>query len=854
MPQGSATARRILLRGRVQGVGFRPFVHRLASRLGLSGWVRNLSGQVIIYIEGRGDRLDEFQAALLSDAPPLARPELTEVSSVVATGIEGFFIEESVGSGVRSGFEAGTSSDSTADSALDSTPDSRSSAGSGTYVPPDVTVPPDMAMCDDCRRELWDTKDRRHHYPFLNCTQCGPRYTIIASLPYDRARTSMDRFPLCPECGREYRDITDRRYHAEPIACPTCGPGLELAAGSPPDQSHDSSTHPLHGSPTHPSPPFVSVGSPLEDAVQLLRDGGILAMKGVGGYHLLCDASSESAVSTLRARKARPGKPLAVLVPRTGEDGLDVAREVAHVSPAAAEALLSPAHPIVLVPRRDGARASARHSGETHAEQSHAEPSHEEQSHERSPEPRLISDAVAPGLTDLGLLLPYSPLHELVARMFGGPLVATSGNSSGEPLVFTRADAVSYLDGLADAYLHNDRPILRPIDDSVYRDLGDVVVPIRLGRGVAPLELPLPRASKRARLAVGGHMKNSVALGWGDRAILSGHLGDLERPRAIDAFVQTAESLQVLYRVAPEEVVADTHPDYASTRWAREFVQARPGRSLLTVPHHRAHASALAAEHSDVKRWLVLTWDGVGLGEDGTLWGGEAFHGAPGKWRRVGSFRPFRILGAGRAGREPKRSADGLFWESGWESVLKTDPIAHAAWKRNLGCAETTAVGRLFDAAAAVLTGRTHYDFEAQGPMELEALADACPQEAVPIGSSRGLRLPLHKDDEGLLRVNWRPFISLFRSASTLDPRIAAAGFHAALADAAVRLALRVYEETPFDALGLSGGVFQNRRLTREVWSRCASSGLDVRIARQVPMNDGGLAYGQLVEAVATEG
>ncbi|MEZ4648208.1 MAG: Sua5/YciO/YrdC/YwlC family protein [Candidatus Eisenbacteria bacterium] len=591
----------------------------------------------------------------------------------------------------------------------------------------------------------------------------------------------------------------------------------------------------------------------MDDAVQLLRNGGILAMKGVGGYHLLCDASSEDAVSTLRARKNRPGKPLAVLVPREGDDGLDAARQVAHISPSAADALLSPAHPIVLVPRREESGAGTGTTGVGRAEGSGAGAGGSAFAHAR------IADGVAPGLTDLGILLPYSPLHELIARRFGSSLVATSGNSSGEPLVFTRSDAEGYLDGLADAYLHNDRPILRPIDDSVLRDLGGVVVPIRLGRGIAPLELPLPRSTKRARLAVGGHMKNSVALGWGERAILSGHLGDLDRPRAIDAFVQATESLQVLYQVSPQEIVADAHSDYASHRFAREFVQTRPDCSLRTVPHHRAHASALAAEHADVRRWLVLTWDGVGLGEDGTLWGGEALHGEPGKWRRIGSIRPFRILGAGRAGREPKRSLDALFWETGRESIHGDEPVARAAWERNLGCAETSAVGRLFDAAAAALLGRDRYGFEAQGPMELEALAEACPPGLVLPSAGLVSELPLYRDSDDVWRIDWRPLVPLLATSRELDitgsarASELAALFHAALADAAVRLALRIRTEAPFDALGLSGGVFQNRRLTQEVWARCASSGLDVRIARQVPMNDGGLAYGQLVEAVMAE-
>ena len=785
-PAGALAARRILLRGRVQGVGFRPFVHRLAGRCGLGGWVRNLSGQVVVHAEGPVEQLEEFETALLAEAPGLSRPEVVRASSAVPTGLDIFFIEES-------------------------------EAGEGM----DVSVPPDVALCSDCRRELWDPRDRRHRYPFLNCTRCGPRYTIIASLPYDRRRTSMERFPLCPACRSEYEDIGDRRYHAEPVACPACGPRIELIESGGAGDLRSAGAEGLLGD------------GALARCVEVLEEGGIVALRGVGGYHLVCDATSVVAVRNLRARKLRPGKPLAVMVPREGVDGLDAARGLARIRPAVADILTSDAHPIVLV--------------------------------RRLPRGGIAAD-VAPGLGELGLMLPYSPLHELLLRAFGRPVVATSGNSSGEPLVSTRRDAEQLLSGLADAFLHHDRPILRSVDDSVLRDFGDGIVPIRIGRGYAPLELSLPRGTRTPRLAVGGHMKNTVALAWDERVVLSPHIGDLERPRALDAFIEATESLRALYGVAPGEILADAHPDYASTRWARGI-----GLPIRTVPHHRAHASALAGEHPDVERWLVLSWDGVGLGEDGSLWGGEVFHGSPGRWERVGSVRSFRIVGAGRAGREPLRSAQSLAWAVGLQLPAGLEPpaasaaaaLVRGAWEREVGTWATTAVGRIFDAAAAMVLGRTAYDYEAQGPMELEAAADAA-GSASGLGASdsgslalfqersSGISLPTERDADSLWRIDWGPLIPrLLDEDLTVAER--AAMLHAALAEAAVTLAARIHRERPFDAIGLAGGVFQNRRLTEELRARSKRRGFDVRMARQVPMNDGGLAYGQVIEAIASE-
>lgn len=819
--EGLLVARRIVLRGRVQGVGFRPFVHRLATRSGLRGWVRNVGGQVIVYAEGPETALGAFEDALLREAPPFARPELATSASAEVLGYEAFFVEESA-------------------------PEAHDPAGNdGSERParPTISVPPDVALCDDCRRELADPSDRRYRYPFINCTQCGPRFTIIAALPYDRERTSMAGFPLCPECAHEYGDVADRRYHAEPVACPRCGPRVEFC-GAATEVGGNSAAIPA-GSRADEEDRHATLARVMGEeafvrAVAVLREGGILGVKGLGGYHLLCDATSSSAVQRLRARKKRPGKPFAVMVPRVGPDGLDLTRTLVALSPAGETALTSPTHPIVLAPRATPLAAAI------------------------APD---IAPEVAPGLCELGVFLPYTPLHEILLADFGRPVVATSGNESGEPLTFTRGDAERYLGPLVDGFLHHDRPILRPVDDSVLRDFGDVTVPLRLGRGfaplelglgigrgLAPLELPLRRYASRPRLAVGGHLKSAVALAWGDRVVLSAHLGELDRPRAVDAFSSATESLQALYAVEAEEILCDLHPDYASTRWAR--AQDLP---VLAIPHHRAHASALAGEHPDIARWLVFAWDGVGLGEDGTLWGGEVFHGAPGRWHRVGSVRPFRLLGAGRAGREPLRSARALAWELGLDL---RHGLERSAWERGLGTMTTTAVGRIFDAAAALLLGRADYDYEAQGPIEIEAAANGSSLQAASVGTpfDVSLRLPVGQDGDAIWRIDWEPLVRLLLDAPSgraarRDSWIheCAALVHALLAQAAVDLALQVARAWPFDAIGLAGGVFQNRRLTEELRTRAARAGLDVRIGRQVPMNDGGLAYGQVIEAIARE-
>jgi hydrogenase maturation protein HypF len=741
-------ALRLTVSGRVQGVGFRPFVYRLAHQFGLRGWVRNEAGTVEICVQGVTAALEAFEQALLEQAPPLARPGMAARSTSEPQPFETFEI-------------------------LPSRAD----------APARIHVPPDYFACDDCLRELHDPGNRRYRHPFINCTQCGPRYTLIGKLPYDRPNTSMAAFAMCPECRREYENPLDRRFHAEPVACPACGPRLQFVAPGV-DADCDNA-------------------AALTQAVAALRAGRIIAVKGIGGYHLICDARNDIAIARLRAKKPRPHKPLAVMVPARGADRLEAVRTLAELTPEHEHWLRDPMRPIVLVPKK------------LHAP---------------------LSQRIAPGLHEIGVMLPYSPLHHLLLDEFGGPLVATSGNVSGEPVLTENDDVTRRLAHVAEAFLHHDRPIRRPADDPVYRVIAGFARPLRHGRGSAPLELTLPFKLDKPVLAVGGHMKNTVALAWDERIVVSPHIGDLDAPRSLSVFEQVIADLQKLYGVRAESIVCDAHPVYVSSRWAR-----RSGLPVTPVLHHYAHAAALAGEHPDVANWLVFAWDGVGYGADGTLWGGETLLGVPGRWQRAGSLRPFYLPGGEKAGREPWRSALSLCWEAGveWKQCPEDPMLAHHAWRRRLNCPQTTSAGRLFDAAAA-LTG-LHYrsSYEGQGPMLLEA---ACTED-----SAHAIPLPLARNRQGLWETDWAPLLPfLMNQKLTVTER--ADGFHASLVRALVAQANVLREEHGELAVGLGGGVFQNRVLTERAFAALRENGFDVRLMHQVPCNDAGISYGQIVE------
>lgn len=599
----------------------------------------------------------------------------------------------------------------------------------------------------------------------------------------------MAGFPLCADCAREYADPLDRRFHAQPLACPACGPALRW----------------------HRERERVEGNVPaLAAALAALRAGAIVAVRGIGGYHLMCDATAEPVVAALRARKHRPAKPLALMVPLAGDDGLAAARALAELSSEQASALAHPRRPIVLARRRDGA---------------------------------AVAHSVAPGLKDLGLMLPYSPLHHLLLEAHGAPLVATSGNISGEPVLTEPDEAETRLAGIADGFLHHNRPIERPADDPVLHLNAGRMRPLRIGRGNGPLELELRQPVARPTLALGAFLKNTVALAWDRRVVISPHIGELQSPRSRAVMHQVAEDLQHLYGVRAEQLVCDAHPDFPNSRWAR-----RSGLPVREVLHHHAHASALAGEAADDAPMLCFTWDGVGYGDDGTLWGGEAFHGRPGAWQRVASMRPFRLPGGDRAVLEPWRTAFSLCREVGrpLPRSIRDGPAVARMLKRGLSSPRTTAVGRLFDGAAALCGLVEQASFEGEGPMRLEAQCDAPAAGRVRLSLARS-------DEDGLWRSDWAPLVELMLEARRpLAER--AWLFHDALARALADQAAAVRTERPFRRVGLAGGVFQNRVLCALAHDALQAAGYEVLLAEAVPANDAGISYGQVVEAAAPGG
>lgn len=750
---GLSPGRRLWITGQVQGVGFRPFLFRLAQRHGLSGWAKNTVGEVEVLVCGPREALDAFAHDVVAAAPHIAAPRLRRLEDWQGEAPSEFAILAS---------EAGAE--------------------------PRIFVPPDYFTCGDCLAELADPADRRHRYPFINCTQCGPRYTLIRALPYDRANTSMAAFPLCPDCHREYEDPADRRFHAEPVACPACGPRLTWQ-----DPAGDRREH-------------AEVA--LAACVARLAAGRLVAVKGVGGYHLVCDAANEAAIARLRRLKPRPCKPLAVMFPLEGADGLDALRRAARPSTAEAALLLSPQRPIVLV---------AKHAD-------------------------ALPEALAPGLAELGVMLPYSPLHALLLADLRRPLVATSANISGEPVLTDGDEVETRLAHLVEGCLHHDRPIVRPADDAVWRTVGGRPRPLRLGRGSAPAEIDLVTPVRRPVLAVGAHMKNTLALAWGDRCVVSPHIGDMGSERSMEVFEQVAADLQALYGVHAEALVCDSHPGYATARWAR-----RRGLPLREVLHHHAHASALAAEMPAAGPLLVFAWDGVGYGGDGGLWGGEAFLGRPGAWQRVASFKPFHLSGGERAGREPWRSGAALCWQAGrdWPGCPDEGGLARAAWERRLNTPPTSAVGRLFDAAAALTGLCLHASYEGEGPMRLEAAARGmAPADAA--------ALPLAMDAAGVLRADWVPLLNpLLDDGRPVAER--AALFHESLALTAVAIARTLRERHEIAAIGATGGVLQNRRLADRMQALFAAAGAELALPARLPANDACIAFGQVIEQAAAD-
>ena len=757
----SPIARNIRVRGQVQGVGFRPFVHRLARELGISGWVRNDGEGVEISAHGDSHAVQALMLRLRTDAPPLARVDAVESRDASSEAAAGFAILESAGGPAR------------------------------------TAVTPDAATCPLCLTELFDPADRRYRYPFVNCTDCGPRYTITRQLPYDRARTSMAAFELCPACGEEYRDPASRRFHAEPNACRVCGPRLALLDGA--------------GEP-------VAEDDVVAAAVARLLGGEILALKGLGGFHLACDANDPHAVMRLRERKAREEKPFAVMSANPAS-----LRELAEIGGGEESLLGSSQRPIVLLRKKPACD-------------------------------RLLA-GIAPGVGWLGAMLPYTPLHYLLFHQAAGRpngtawldrpqallLVMTSANPHGEPLVIGNDEAVERLAGIADAFVTHDRDILLRCDDSVVRPAPEAPARprfVRRARGFTPRAIPLAHAGPSV-LACGGWFKNTVCLTRGSEAFVSQHLGDLDNASACRALEETVAHLMAVLEIRPETVAHDLHPDFHSTRFAAAFAAER-GIPALTVQHHHAHVAAVLAEHRVAGPALGLALDGVGLGTDGAAWGGELLRVEGSRSERLGHLAPLGLPGGDRAAREPWRMAASALHAlgRGGEIAARYPGAAGAAVRqmleRGLNAPPTSSCGRLFDAAAGLLGVKDTASFEGQAAMLLEGLAEAH-GPAAPLAPGYLL------DAAGGL--DFRPLLA--RIADTADAAFGAALFHATVADGLAQWAARAARRSGIATVVLGGGCFLNAILSRSLRAALEQAGFTVLEACQVPPNDGGLSLGQ---------
>ena len=779
------TRLRLVVRGAVQGVGFRPFVYRLANELGLTGWVNNSPQGVFIEVEGILAELEKFHMRLLAENPPRSFIQSCEATWLDAAGYDGFIIRDTEIEGSKT-----------------------------------ALVLPDIATCPDCLREIFDPKNRRHRYPFTNCTNCGPRFSIIQALPYDRANTSMREFKMCPACQAEYNNPNDRRFHAQPNACPVCGPQLELWPGNV--------THSLW---TDDEPPrrLAQGHDALLAAVHVIRCGHIVAVKGIGGFHLFVDARNDAAVRRLRERKHREEKPFALMFPT-----LESVKEVCEVSALEEQLLCSPEAPIVLL-RKIVNRKSQ------------------------------IVNAVAPNNPNLGVMLPSNPLHQLLMAELGFPVVATSGNLSDEPICTDELEALDRLRGIADVLLVHNRPIVRHVDDSIVRLMAGREMVLRRARGYAPLPIPMRNAECGVRnvLAVGAHLKNAVALAVGEQVFLSQHIGDLETERANEAFRRVAAELSEIYEAQLEVIATDLHPDYRSTQFANEVAGGADGSlphvgaqrsapTIVHVQHHEAHALGCLTENEVELPALAVAWDGTGLGTDGTIWGGEFFFVTDEVVERIARLRPFHLPGGDAAVKQPRRAALGLLFELLGEEAFQRGDIRSIAaltaaeqatlktiLQRKLNSPWCSSVGRLFDAVASLTGLRHEMRFEGQAAMELEFALDGTQTEAA-------YQLPLITLNAPMM-LDWSPLVEgvLFDVNRGVPTREVSAKFHNGLAESIVAVA----REFGLERVALSGGCFQNRYLMERAVKRLRDEGFQPYWHQRVPTNDGGIALGQVVAA-----
>ena len=767
--------RRLLVRGVVQGVGFRPFVYTLATGLGLAGHVTNTGQGVVVEVEGAESAVASFCARIADQAPPLAVVESVDHRALAPAGGSGFAILASSGDG-----------------------------------PTATLVAPDVATCADCLAELADPADRRYRHPFVSCVNCGPRFSIVTGLPYDRSHTTMARFPMCPDCARDYADPADRRFHAQPVACHACGPRLRLLRGP-------------GGGETGP----CAAPDPVAAARELLAGGAILAVKGIGGYHLACDATDPAAVARLRRRKNRGDKPFALMA-----RSLDDIEPLARLDDRERALLTGSVRPIVLLRRRP--EASAEPAG------------------------------VAPGSPDLGFVLPYTPLHHLLLGLPGDPpgprlLVMTSGNVSGEPIVTDDAEALDRLAPLADGWLTHDRPIQVPCDDSVVRVCDGEQLTLRRSRGYAPLPVALP-LPVRPTLAVGGDLKNTFCLGRGRHAWLSAHIGDMDDLATQQAFERAERQLESITGVRPELLAADRHPGYRSGQWARRHHDGRP---LVRVQHHHAHIASTMAEHGldGGDRVIGVAFDGTGHGDDGAIWGGEILLADYDGYQRFARLGYVPLPGGDAAVRRPYRMAlahlraAGIAWTADLPCVAACPPdelrLLEQQLARDLNCVPTSSMGRLFDAVSSLAGVCQLADYEARAAIELEAAAlragpDPGPGYAFGLGPGAGPDQALVADPGPVLAA----IAAEVRAG--VAPALIAARFHTAVGGLVRRGCALAREQHGLDTVALTGGVFGNALLSTGCAAALAADGFTVLRHRRVPPNDGGLALGQLMVAGRT--
>ncbi|MGH3702247.1 MAG: carbamoyltransferase HypF [Pseudonocardiaceae bacterium] len=740
----------VRVEGVVQGVGFRPYVHGLAHRLGLSGRVGNDTAGVFLEVEGAEHAVSEFLATLPAQAPPLAVIEQVRTRPLTPTGEPGFHIVSSNAAGRR-----------------------------------DTPVSADSATCADCLRELGDPTDRRVDYPFINCTNCGPRFTIVRDVPYDRPFTTMAPFEMCQACALEYHDPTDRRFHAQPVCCPACGPRLRLldAGGT------------------------ELPGDPLTAAAALLTSGGVLAVKGLGGFHMSAVASDAAATALLRARKHREDKPFAVMVADLG-----TAHELCVIDPVGERVLSGRRRPVVLLPRR--------------------------------PDAPGVAPAVAPGNRSLGLMLPYTPLHHLLLRATAAPIVLTSGNISDEPIAYQDDDARRRLTGIADAFLTHDRAIHMRTDDSVVRVFRGTELPVRRARGYAPEPLTLIRPVPRPILGCGAELKSTFCLARGRHAFLSHHIGDLENYETLRSFTEGITHFGRLFDVVPEVVAHDLHPEYLSTKYALELADVE----TIGVQHHHAHIASCLADNGAVGPVLGVAFDGLGYGSDGTLWGGEFLLADLTGFQRLAHLVPVPMPGGAAAIRQPWRMAAAYLGPDAPEELVHRNAehwdVVLAMVARQVNAPLTSSAGRLFDAVAAILGVRDLINYEGQAAVELEQRADLTEQGSYPAAVTEGPALHLHGVD--LVRA----VVADLRAG--VPREVIATRFHHGVADAIVRVCLMLRETTGVGVAALSGGVFQNVLLLERTVAGLEHTGFRVLTHSRVPPNDGGISLGQVVIAAAT--